>query len=166
MPATHATGLYIFSLQRQESADLGKVFLTLYNPLTSGTVMSIGGVFTSCMSVKACPPYPLRGYRIVVEPTGGTLHTTAEIAAADTKVFNPTMVVRSNAPTVSAFGAAVFNSPPATVANTVQSTQQTDLPPGFNPFLIRPGEGIALKQDIGSDGVFWNLSIVWRQLRG
>ncbi len=165
MPATHATGLYVFSLQRQPGIAAGKNFLSLYNPTASGKAMSLGSFFTSNMSVQAGPTYPLRGYRISEEPTGGTLHTTAEFCSFDTKVFSPVAVVRSNNPTV-ALGPAIFNAPPAIVANTVNETQQTDAPPGFNPFFVRPGEGIVLRQDVGATGSYWNVSIVWRELKG
>lgn len=165
MPSTHATGLYIFSLQRQAGLAAGKNFLTLYNPTSNTKVMSVGAFFSSNISVQAGPPYPLRGYRISEQPTGGTEHTVAEICSFDTKVFAPTPEIRSNNPTVT-LGPAIFNAPPATVANTVMETQDTDAPPGFNPFFIRPGEGVVLRQDVGSTGSYWNVTIVWRELRG
>jgi hypothetical protein len=166
MPSTHATALYVFSLQRQAGLAAGKNFISLYNPLTSGKTMSMGAFFSSNISVQAGPPYPLRGYRISVEPTGGTLHATSEICAFDNQIFSPAAVIRSNDPTISAFGPSIYNAPPATQANTVQQTQQTDAPPGFNPFLIRPGEGVVMRQDVGSTGSYWNVSIVWRELKG
>lgn len=168
MPESHATALYDFSLQRQDSLVAGKNFLTLYNPTSSGRVFSMGGVFVSYMANNPSPAYPLRGYRISVEPTGGTLHDESEICRFDTQRFAPMAVIRSNNPTVSTIGAAFFNAAPGITNGLAQSSdiQQIDTPAGFNPFLVYPGEGILLRQDAGAVGHLWNISIVWRALRG
>ena len=74
MAEAHATALFDFSLQRQDSTVAAKNFLTLFNPVGSGVIMSMGGVFISYMATNPSPAYPLRGYRISSAPTGGTLH--------------------------------------------------------------------------------------------
>jgi hypothetical protein len=166
MPATHTTALYILSLQRQDSLVGGKNFITLWNPVDSGKVMALGSFFVSFMATVASPAYPMRGYRITSQPTGGTLATSAEICAFDTKVFTPGAEIRYNNPTTGALDGAIFNAPPGTVKDTIGEIQQIDAPPGFNPFLVRPGEGVVMRQDVGAVGHFWNISIVWRELKG
>jgi hypothetical protein len=166
MPTTHTTALYIFSRQREDSTVAVKNFVSLWNPVDSGKIMSLGSFFVSFMATVAAPAYPMRGYRITVQPTGGTLAATSEICAFDTKVFSPAAEIRYNNPTISGIDGAIFNSPPGTVKDTIGEIQQIDAPPGFNPFLIRPGEGVVMRQDVGAVGHLWNISIVWRELKG
>lgn len=168
MPDTHATALFDFSLQRQDSLVAGKNFVTCYNPVNSGKVMSMGAVFLSWMATNPSPAYPMRGWRISTEPTGGTLHPETDICRFDTQRFTPAMVVRSNNPTIGALGPAFFNSAPGISPGVPSSSdiQQIDVPSGFNPFLLYPGEGIVIRQDAGAVGHLWNISVVWRELKG
>jgi len=166
MPTTHTTALYIFSRQREDSLVTPKNFVSLWNPVNSGKVMSLGGFFVSFMATVAAPAYPIRGYRITAQPTGGTLAASSEICAFDTKVFAPAAQIRYDNPTCTGIDGAFFNSPPGTVKDTIGEIQQIDAPPGFNPFLVRPGEGVVIRQDVGAVGHFWNISILWRELRG
>lgn len=168
MPQTHTTALFVFSLQRQDSAVTAKNFLTLYNPTTSGKVMAVGGFFISYMATNPSPAYPLRGYRITGAPSGGTLHSESEICRFDTQRFTPAAEVRSENPTVSGIGAAIFNAAPGITNGQMfsSSIEQVDAPIGFNPFLLYPGEGVVVRQDAGAIGHYWNISIVWRELKG
>lgn len=167
MPGTHATALYVFSLQRQDSLVAGKNFLTLYNPAASGKIVTVGAFFVSYMTSVASPLYPMRGYRVSAEPTGGTLHAESAICRFDTQRFAPSTVVRSNDPTV-ALGAALFNVSPGLIQGQNQSSmvEQVDAPSSFNPFVLYPGEGVVVRQDAGSVGHLWNVSILWRELKG
>lgn len=166
MADTHVTALFDFSLQRQDSLVAGKNFMSLYNPTTSGKVMSLGGFFVSYVAQVAGTTYPMRGYRISAEPTGGTLHAASEICRFDTQRFAPAAVIRSNNPSVGTLGASFFNSPGGIVKDTVSGIEQIDAPVGFNPFLLYPGEGVAFRQDVGAVGHLWNMSIIWRELKG
>jgi hypothetical protein len=168
MPTTHTTALYVFSIQRQDSTVLAKNFLTLWNPANSGKNMVLGSFFTSYMATVASPTYPLRGYRIFDQPTGGTLAAASEICAFDTKVFSPVAEIRYNNPTIGPLDGAIFNSPPGIQQGQNESSiiEQIDAPAPFNPFLVRPGEGVVMRQDQGAPGHYWNLSIVWRELHG
>lgn len=167
MAEAHATALFDFSLQRQDSTVAAKNFLTLFNPVGSGVIMSMGGVFISYMATNPSPAYPLRGYRISAEPTGGTLHNQSEICRFDTQRFAPVAVIRSGNPTTGTLGAAFFNAAPGITLGTQHSSdiQQIDVPTGFNPFIVYPGEGIVIRQDVGNPGHYWNISIVWRGVR-
>lgn len=165
MPQTHATALFVFSLQRQDSLVLGKNFITLFNPVASGKTMSIGSFFLSQAATVAGTSYPMRGYRVTSEPSGGTLHPASDIVRFDNQRFAPAAVIRSNNPTTTLDG-AFFNSPSNIIKDTITPIEQIDAPVGFNPFLLYPGEGVVVRQDVGAVGVLWNLSIVWRELRG
>ena len=168
MPNTHTTALYVFSLERQDSTAAAKNFITMWNPVASNKVMALGSFFTSYMATVASPTYPMRGFRIYDQPTGGTLAATSEICAFDTKVFDPAAEIRYGNPTTGTLGAAIFNSPPGIQQGQNESSviEQIDAPAPFNPFLVRPGEGVVMRQAQGAAGHYWNLSIVWRELRG
>ena len=164
MVAKPYTGSYDFSLERQDSLAAGKNFLTLYNPPSAGVLMTLTAAFVSYASDTVSPSFTLRGFRIAAEPTGGTLHTAAEVCKFDTAHPDNEAVIRSNNPTV-ALGAAFFNSPAGVEKKVMSEVHQIDAPPGFNPFLIRPGEGVVFRQAQGAVGHLWNFSIIWRELR-
>ena len=166
MPSTHATQLYLFSAQRQDSLVAGKNFISLFNPVGSGKSMVVGAFFVSTVAGVAGTTYPMRGYRISTQPTGGTLQATSAICAFDTQRFSPAGEIRTNNPAVGTLGAAIFNSPSPIVKDTIGQIHQVDSPLGFNLFMLRAGEGVVMRQDVGAVGVLWNLSLIWRELRG
>lgn len=168
MPQNHATALYVFSLQRQDSTVAAKNFISLFNPAASGKIVTVGAFFVSYMATNPSPAYPMRGYRISTLPSGGTSHSESEMCRFDTQRFAPSTLVRSNNPTVGTLGAALFNvAPGITPGQQVSShIEQVDAPFGFNPFVLYPGEGVVMRQDVGAVGHLWNLSVVWRELRG
>lgn len=163
MPANHRTGLYVFSLQRQDSLVAGKNFITILNPAGSGKILTLGGFFVSYMATVASPAYPMRGYRTTDQPSGGTLHVASEICKLDTQLPDSVAVIRSGNPSA-ALGPAFFNSPVGTVKDTVSGVHDVDAPTGFNPFVIRPGEAVVLREDVGAVGHLWNVSILWREV--
>lgn len=168
MADTHVTALFDFSLQRSDATAAAKNHLTLFNPVGSGKLIAMGGFFISYMATNPSPAYPMRGYRISAEPTGGTLHAESEICRFDTQRFAPAAVIRSNGVTTGTLGAAFFNAAPGiTMGQQLSSDiQDVDAPVGFNPFLLYPGEGVVMRQDFGAAGHYWNLSVVWRELKG
>lgn len=163
MAVDHRTGLYIFSRQREDSAVLGKNFLTLENPAGSGRIVSLGGFFVSYFATVAGPAYPMRGYRCT-GPSGGTAAAPSEICSFDSATSPPIASIRYNNPSTSTTDGAFFNSPAGTVKDTVGGVHEIDAPAGFNPFVLRPGEAVVLRQDVGAVGHLWNISVLWREV--
>lgn len=163
MPQSHRTGLYIFSLQRQDSLVAGKNFITMENPVGSTKIITLGGIFVSYFATVAGPAYPLRGMRCTT-PTAGTLATSADICKFDSAIPNSVAVLRSNNPSTASTDGVFFNSPAPTVKDTVGGVHEIDAPAGFNPFMVRPGESVLIRQDVGAVGVLWNISILWREV--
>jgi hypothetical protein len=165
MPGSHATAAYAFSLERQaEGAGAAKNFLSLWNPAGTRPV-TITALFLSSVASVNGVTYPMRGFRISAQPTGGTLADNAtEVCKFDTGLVDTAVELRYNNPTATP-GAALFNSPNAQAPGDATDVHQIDAPPGFNPFLLRPGEGILLRQGLGAAANMWNLSIIWRELR-
>jgi hypothetical protein len=163
MPQSHRTGLHIFSLQRQDSAVAGKNFITMVNPVGSTKILTLGGFFVSYFATVAGPAYPMRGYRIGGH-SGGTLAAASEVCKFDTAIPDAVAEIRYNNPTVTGMDGAFFNSPAGTVKDTVGGVHEVDAPGGFNPFILRPGEGVVLRQDAGAVGMLWNVSVLWREV--
>lgn len=163
MPQTHATAAYGFSLERQSELSGGKNFLAFWNPGTRP--MTLTAVALSSVASVAGVTYPMRGFRLSVQPTGGTLATLSQICKFDTALRDTNAQIRYGNPTVTP-GAALFNSPSAQLPNSFTEVHQVDAPSGFNPLLIRPGEGFLLRQGDGASANLWNISIIWRELRG
>lgn len=166
MPQGHATALFDFSVSRQDSTVAAKNFLALFNPTSSGKIITVGAFFVSYMTTVASPLYPMRGFRISTLPTGGTAHAQTDICRFDTQRFAPVGQVWTNNPSVGTLGAAIFNvSPGLQQGQNISSTvEQVDAPFGFNPFVLYPGEGVVVRQEAGAVGHLWNLSIIWREL--
>lgn len=163
MPASHRTGLYIFSVQREDSIAVGKNFVTIENPAGSGKILSLGGLFVSFFATVAGPSYPLRGLRCA-GPSGGTLRAASAVCKFDTALPDSVALIRTDNPSVASTDGAFFNSPAPTVKDTIGGVHEIDAPSGFNPFLIRPGEAVLVRQDIGAVGVLWNISILWKEV--
>jgi hypothetical protein len=170
MPQTHATALFDFSIDRQDSTVAAKNFLALFNPTASGKIITVGAFFVSYMTTVSSPLYPMRGYRISTLPTGGTAQSQTAICRFDTQRFAPAGLIWTGNPTVGTLGAAIFNVTPGVGqgSNKDQSSmvEQVDAPFGFNPFVLYPGEGVVMRQEAGAVGHLWNLSIIWRELSG
>ena len=165
MSERHTTALFDFSVERQDSTVGAKNFLTLLNPSDSGRLYSIGGVFVSYMTTVASPAYALRGFRTTAEPTGGTLHAESTICRFDTQRFAPSAVIRTGNPTATA-ASAIFNVAPGLIQgqNYSSTIEQVDVPVGFNPFIMYPGEAIMIRQEAGNPGHLWNISVLWREV--
>lgn len=166
MPGTHATAAYAFSLERQtEGVGAAKNFVSFWNPVGTRPV-TITAIFLSSVASVNGVTYPMRGFRISGQPTGGTLANNAtEVCKFDTGLRDSTAELRYGGPTATP-GAALFNSPNAQSPGDATDVHQVDAPPGFNPFLLRPGEGFLLRQGSGAAANLWNISIIWRELRG
>lgn len=164
MADTHATAAYGFSLERQAELGGGKNFLSFWNPGTRPITLT--AVFLSSVASVAGVTYPMRGSRISAQPTGGTLANNAtDICKFDTALRDSNVEIRYGNPTATA-GPALFNSPSAQLPNSFTDVHQVDAPAGFNPLLIRPGQGFLLRQGDGASANLWNISIIWRELRG
>lgn len=152
---------YDYSLAQSIAAITAKNHVSLFNPVGSGKVLSAGGVFVSyTMLATGTLTAPMRGFRCS-SASGGTLVDVADICKFNSAHPDPVGEIRIGNPTCT-LGPAFFSSPPG-VEKRAGVTHQVDVPPGAGPFLIRPGEGIVLRQGISVLDLVWNLSIVWAE---
>lgn len=150
---------YIFSMAESVSDIAAKNHVVLLNPSTSVKPILFGGFFASFTSVGVSTfMAPMRGYRCS-DVSGGTLHDVAETCKFDTALPNPVARLYTANPSVT-LGAALLNSPLG-IDKRSSAVHQIESPV---PFLVRPGEGIVLRQGAVGLDLYWNLSVLWREL--
>lgn len=153
---------YDYSLAVSPAAATAKNHISLFNPVGSGKVLAAGAVFVSfSMITPSTAVEPLRGFRTTAA-SGGTLVADSEVCKFNTAHPDPVGEIRIDDPTCT-LGPAFFSSPPGLVQRS-GDTHQVDIPPGAGPFIIRPGEGIVLRQGVSTTDLTWNLSIVWAEI--
>lgn len=159
------TGVYVFSAANLAGVVAANTFLSLFNPIGSGKTVSFSAAFVSTVSTAAAgTTAPMRGYRIAAAPTGGTVQGAATIAKFNSANANSVAEVRLGNPTV-VLGAALWNTPPAVTAGVGggQFVHSVDTPEGSPPFVLAPGEGIAVHCAGGDADQIWNLTVVWAE---
>ena len=140
-------------------------FLSLFNPVGSGKVISVGAGYVSSYATvnTSIPTVPMNLFRITAA-SGGTLQTNST-AVAKFQTSQPTSIaeVRTGNPTLTV-GAQLANIAPAEgVFATDQFIQAA--PSVYPPFTLAEGEGVAYRQTAaGQTTTFWNFSIVWAEL--
>lgn len=161
--SSHVSSAYIYSLAEVQGVAAANNYLSLFNPSSNTKRVLIAGLFLSNTQTNpSAVTTPMRGWRVSTA-TGGTLVTDlATIAKVQTPDPDPTVEIRTGNPTVT-LGAALFNSPPNLDSRST-NVHDVDLPPGFKPFMLLPGEGIAVRSDTQTTTIFWNMTIVWAEV--
>lgn len=165
VPNPAITGTYVFSIPSLAGAVGANTFVTLFNPVGSGKNVSFAAAFIStAASAAAGSTVPMRGYRIAAAPTGGTVQAASAIAKFNSASADSVAEIRTANPTVT-LGAALWNTPPAITsgAGGGQFVHEVDTPAGSPPFLLVPGEGIAINTSAGDADQVWNITIVWTE---
>jgi len=160
------TGVYVFSKAQMNGTAAANTFLTIFNPVGSGKNVSFAGAFISTGSAAATSATaPMRGYRLSSAPTGGVVEATSSVAKFNTAYPDTVVEVRSGNPTVT-LGPALWNTPPTLTsgAGGGQFVHEVDTPAGSPPFLLVPGEGIAINASAGDTDQVWHMTIVWTEL--
>lgn len=153
---------YDYSIAASPGAATPKNHLSLFNPVGSGKLLAAGAIFlTNSLTSPSAAVAPMRGFRTTAA-SAGTLIAAADFCKFDTAHPASIAQVRIDNPTVT-LGPAFFNSPPS-LTNRSSDTHDVTIPPGAGRFLIRPGEGIVLRQDASTTDLTWNLSVVWAEI--
>lgn len=155
---------YVFS-QAQHPGTVGAHnHLALTNPVGSGKLVIVGGVFISSVIVGDIPitADPMRGY-LATGVSGGTLEPVSSIGKVRSTLTNPVAQIRTEG-VAATLGAAWFNSPPLIGAAKGSSPFVHQVPaaiPGSDPITLFPGESTVLRTESGDVDQRWNLSIAW-----
>lgn len=160
------TGTYVFSVANATGVAGANTFITLYNPVGSGKTLTFSAAFISSVAGGAASTTaPMRGYRFSGAPTGGTVQAASAIAKFNNTSANTVAEVRTANPTVT-LGPALWNTPPPVTsgAGGGQFVHIVDTPAGAPPFVVAPGEGVAINCSAGDVDQVWNLTIVWAEI--
>src|SRR3972149_3275411 len=100
---------YVFSLAQHNGVVAAENHMALTNPVGSGKLILLGGVFISQVTVGATSaPDPMRGY-LGSAVSGGTLQNASAIAKVKSTYSDPVGQIRTGG-VVATLGAAWFNS--------------------------------------------------------
>lgn len=157
-------GGYVFSENSVAGVALANNFVSLANPVGSGRVILLAGVFISQLTTgPVSATDPMRGY-LATNVAGGTLQPASDIGKVRSTMPNAVGEVRLG-PTAT-LGAAWFNSPTlqATGASTSSFIHQIPASTAAGSITLLPGEGTVLRTESGSTATLWNLSIAWSEI--
>lgn len=157
-------GVFVFSTSNVPGVVAANNFLSLFNPIGSGKILSFGSAFISSTAAgSSTETEPMRGFRITTA-TAGTLQAASASAKFISSEPATVAEVRIGNPTVT-LGAAVFNSPPVISAtNGSTNVHVIPVPGGLAPFTLVEGEGLVMRTNAGDVDQRWNLSIVWAEI--
>lgn len=156
---------YVFSEDERPGTAAAHNHLALTNPVGSGKLVIVGGVFisqTTTGAVATAPP--LRGY-LASAVSGGTLQSASAIAKARSHYTDPVAQVRVD-DVVATVGAAWFNSPAILSTGAASAPFVHQVPaalPGGDPITLAPGESTVLRTESGDTNQRWNISIAWME---
>lgn len=157
-------GAYVFSLGGLAGQNTAYNFLSLFNPVGSGKVISVGAGYVSSYANGAnAATVPMNLFRTTAA-SAGTLQTNST-AVAKFQTSQPTSIaeVRTGNPTVTT-GAQLANIAPAEGSFSTDQFIQA-APSVYPPFTLAEGEGVCYRQTAaGTTSMFWNFSIVWAEL--
>lgn len=157
-------GGYVFSEHSTPGVVAANNFLSLSNPVGSGRIILIAGVFISQVTTGAVAVTdPLRGY-LATDVAGGALEPVAQIGKVRSTMPDPVGEIRVG-PTAT-LGAAWFNSPTfqATGASTGSGVHQIPASTAAGSLTLLPGEGTVLRTESGDVNTLWNMSIAWSEI--
>jgi hypothetical protein len=160
---------YVFSQAQHPGTVAAHNHTSLTNPVGSGRLILLGGVFISQVSAGAIPLVdPLRGW-LATDVAGGTIEDISTIAKLKSTQPDPKGVIRTgdSVAITATLGAAWFNSPPLITTGAGSGAFVHQVPaslPGAGAITLRPGESTVLRTDSGDTDQRWNLSIAWLEV--
>lgn len=158
-------GAYTASIANVAGTAASNTFITIFNPVGSGKTVVVGAVFVSTVAAAGTSAtQPTRIHRINAAPTGGVTMAASDIFKLNTANPDPVSVIRTGNPTVTLLAAGSNTPPPVTTgAGGGQFVHEIEVPVG-PPFLLAPGEGIALNNSSGDTAQRWNFTIAWAEI--
>lgn len=157
---------YVFSQAQHSGTVAAHNHVSLTNPVGSGKLIIIGGVFISQTTVGAVSgAAPLRGW-LASNVSGGTLEPASAIGKVRSTLPDPVGQIRTEGMSAT-LGAAWFNSPALETTGSSSPGFVHQVPagiPGGGQLTLRPGESTVLRTESGDADQRWNLSIAWAEV--
>ena len=158
-------GGYVYSDDEVPGVVAANNYVALTNPVGSGKIILVAGVFISSTTNGAVTnPPPLRGY-LASGVSGGTLISASNIAKIRSTMPSPVGEIRIANPTAT-LAAGWFNSPAihSTGAASAPFVHQVPATIAAGSLTLLPGESTVLRTASGDTAQEWNISIAWSEL--
>lgn len=160
-------GAYVYSQGAIAGVVAANNFISLFNPVGSGKVATLGAAYISSFALAAdLSPMPMNGFRITTATGGSLVTNSTTVSKFQSTMPDSICELRTGNPTVT-LGAQIFNASQVVAggANGASTPQNIAAAPAvFPPFTLAPGEGIALRTSSGLVATNWNISLVWAEL--
>ena len=158
-------GGYAYSRAQTPGVVAANNFVALLNPVGSGRVLTVAGVFISSVIVAdiTATVDPMRGW-LATGISGGTLEAASTITKVRSTMPNPVGQIMINNPTAT-LGASWFNSPALLGASKGSSPFVHQIPASVaaGAITLLPGEGTVIRTESGDLDQRWNVSIAWNE---
>lgn len=157
-------GGYVFSEDEHPGVVAAENHMALTNPVGSGKVITLNGVFISQANVAAVSTAsPLRGY-LATGVSGGTLQPASAIGKVRSTMPDPVGQIRISGVTAT-LGAAWFNSPPLFSTGAASGTFVHAIPAAVpsGAITLLPGESTVIRSEVGDVDQRINISIAWNE---
>lgn len=158
-------GGYVYSQPQVPGVAAANSFLALANPVGSGKIITVAGVFISSVIVGdiVATVDPMRGY-LATLVAAGTLEPSSSIGRTRSTMPTPVGQIRTGNPTAT-LGASWFNSPPllGVAKQAAPFVHQIPATIASGSITLLPGEGTVLRTESGDVDQRWNLSIAWNE---
>lgn len=154
---------YVYSQPQIAGVVAAHNHMALTNPVGSGKLIFIGGVFVSSYTEGAVSGVdPLRGWT-ATSVSGGTLQDVSTITKMNSALPDPVGQIRVTGVTAT-LGSSWFNSPATRSTGSSSAAFVHQIPaalPGGGPLTLRPGESTVIRTEVGDTDQRWNISIAW-----
>ena len=158
-------GGYVYSNAQVSGVVAANNYLSLANPVGSGRVITVAGVFISSVVVAdiGVTVDPMRGW-LATAISGGTLQLASTIGKVRSTMPTPVGEIRIGNPAAT-LGGSWFNSPPLIGASKASAPFVHQVPATIasGTITLLPGEGTVLRTESGDVDQRWNLSIAWNE---
>jgi len=161
----NVTGIYTASIANVPGVVAANTFITLTNPAGSGRTLFMVAAFVSGVSDAAsASTVPMRLYRLVGLPTGGTAFPAANVFKLKTTDPTPFATVLTGNPTVTLGPAGSNTPPPVTTGAGGANFIHEIVPPPPSLLQLNAGESVAFHTTAGTTAQKWNISITWAEI--
>jgi hypothetical protein len=159
-------GVYVTGITDAAGVVAANNYMTLVNPVGSGRIVVVLGVFISCYVAAGSSNArnSMQG-QVATAVSAGTLVIPANIAKFQSGMPNAVAEVRTGNPTATA-GANIFNSPPPINSAAGQYVHSVGYGAATSSgaYTLLPGEGVVLRTVTGNVAQTWNISIEWGEI--
>jgi hypothetical protein len=143
------------------------VYHSIFNPSTSTNLMAVRRIVINWVTVAAAVYIEGALYRITAA-SGGTTFPATAVAKKDTSYPTPTVDIRYAGVTVTLEN-RIFNliTPGAAGQTTGIFDLSFDRDDGRSDIILRPGQGLALRQEAAGDTDFRvSIMVEWEEFQG